>query len=41
MLFGLTVKTEREKDTYEIEKPYFLLTILRDKTGKEFLRLIM
>ena len=27
MLFRLTVKTEREKDTYEIEKLYFLLTI--------------
>lgn len=27
MLFGLTVKTEREKDTYEIEKLYFFLNI--------------
>lgn len=27
MLFGLTVKTEREKDTYKIEKLYFFLTI--------------
>ena len=27
MLFRLTVKTEREKDTHEIEKLYFFLTI--------------
>ena len=27
MSFGLTVKTVREKDTYEIEKLYFFLTI--------------
>lgn len=27
MSFGLTVKTEKEKDTYEIEKLYFFLTI--------------